>query len=83
MAAIAGRFSTHRSGSVGAIAQLVERVVRNDEAWGSNPHTSTNFASANSGDFWTLTRRQRTTRLWIPCQKSLEKGRYGNYKNGL
>ena len=27
-------------GSVGAIAQLVERVVRNDEAWGSNPHTS-------------------------------------------
>ena len=22
------------------IAQLVERVVRNDEAWGSNPHTS-------------------------------------------
>ena len=30
----------------GGIAQLVERVVRNDEAWGSNPHTSTNFASA-------------------------------------
>ena len=25
----------------GGIAQLVERVVRNDEAWGSNPHTST------------------------------------------
>ena len=24
----------------GGIAQLVERVVRNDEAWGSNPHTS-------------------------------------------
>ena len=30
----------------GGIAQLVERVVRNDEAWGSNPHTSTDFASA-------------------------------------
>ena len=29
----------------GGIAQLVERVVRNDEAWGSNPHTSTDFAS--------------------------------------
>jgi hypothetical protein len=28
--------------SEGGIAQLVERVVRNDEAWGSNPHTSTN-----------------------------------------
>jgi hypothetical protein len=27
----------------GGIAQLVERVVRNDEAWGSNPHTSTKF----------------------------------------
>src|SRR4051812_9635968 len=25
----------------GGIAQLVKRVVRNDEAWGSNPHTST------------------------------------------
>jgi hypothetical protein len=27
----------------GGIAQLVERVVRNDEAWGSNPHTSTDL----------------------------------------
>jgi hypothetical protein len=25
----------------GGIAQLVERLVRNEKAWGSNPHTST------------------------------------------
>ena len=34
------------SDSFGGIAQLVERVVRNDEAWGSNPHTSTTFSFA-------------------------------------
>src|SRR5664279_2627885 len=39
------------SAPFGGIAQLVERVARNNEAWGSNPHTSTNFASVNSGDF--------------------------------
>ena len=27
----------------GAVAQLVERVVRNDEVWGSIPHSSTRF----------------------------------------
>src|SRR6266581_3108833 len=27
--------------SGGGIAQLVERLVRNEKAWGSNPHTST------------------------------------------
>ncbi len=26
---------------IGAVAQLVERVVRNDEVWGSIPHSST------------------------------------------
>ena len=26
----------------GGIAQLVERLVRNEKVWGSNPHTSTN-----------------------------------------
>jgi hypothetical protein len=33
----------------GGIAQLVERVVRNDEAWGSNPHTSS-LRSPRSGE---------------------------------
>ena len=27
----------------GGIAQLVERLVRNEKVWGSNPHTSTNL----------------------------------------
>lgn len=39
----------------GGIAQLVERVVRNDEARGSNPLTSTNFALAKSNRFQTET----------------------------
>ena len=30
----------------GGIAQLVERLVRNEKVRGSNPLTSTNFASA-------------------------------------
>ncbi len=30
---------------LGGVAQLGERVVRNDEAEGSNPFTSTNFSS--------------------------------------
>ena len=29
----------------GAVAQLVERVVRNDEVWGSIPHSSTTSPS--------------------------------------
>gem|GEM_PF-5927963 len=29
------------TGIVGGIAQLVERLVRNEKVWGSNPHTST------------------------------------------
>ena len=44
MAAIAGRFfEPIEGGSVGAIAQLVERVVRNDEVGGSNPPGSTSL----------------------------------------
>ena len=35
-----------RSPEDGGIAQLVERLVRNEKARGSNPLTSTNFASA-------------------------------------
>lgn len=35
----------------GGIAQLVERFVRNEEARGSNPLTSTNLPSANLEDF--------------------------------
>lgn len=30
-----------KAGSDGGIAQLVERLVRNEKVWGSNPHTST------------------------------------------
>src|ERR1044071_1040867 len=41
MAAIAGRFELIEAVYVGAIAQLVERVVRNDEVGGSNPPGST------------------------------------------
>ena len=41
MAAIAGRFGIIEAVNVGAIAQLVERVVRNDEVGGSNPPGST------------------------------------------
>ena len=26
--------------NIGGIAQLVERLVRNEKVWGSNPHTS-------------------------------------------
>jgi hypothetical protein len=28
---------------LGGIAQLVERLVRNEKVWGSNPHISTIF----------------------------------------
>src|SRR5436309_11982408 len=41
MTAIAGRFVSIEAVYVGAIAQLVERVVRNDEVGGSNPPGST------------------------------------------
>ena len=43
MAAIAGRFDRIEAVYVGAIAQLVERVVRNDEVGGSNPPGSTSL----------------------------------------
>jgi hypothetical protein len=33
--------TTYPSSKCGGIAQLVERLVRNEKAWGSNPHTST------------------------------------------
>ena len=41
MAALADRFDDLDAVYVGAIAQLVERVVRNDEVGGSNPPGST------------------------------------------
>src|ERR1044072_4562585 len=41
MTAIAGRFVSIATVYVGAIAPLVERVVRNDEVGGSNPPGST------------------------------------------
>ena len=41
MAAIADRFDPIEAVYVGAIAQLVERVVRNDEVGGSIPPGST------------------------------------------
>ena len=43
MAAIAGRFELIEAVYVGAIAQLVERVVRNDEVGGSIPPGSTSL----------------------------------------
>src|SRR3954454_19734118 len=43
MAAIAGRFDLIEAVYGGAIAQLVERVVRNDEVGGSNPPGSTSL----------------------------------------
>src|SRR5262245_57523545 len=36
---------------MGGIAQLVERLVRNEKVRGSNPLTSTNFAPRNSRDY--------------------------------
>ena len=41
MAPIVGRFGLFRDGRDGAIAQLGERVVRNDEVGGSIPPGST------------------------------------------
>lgn len=41
---------SQRSKDFGGIAQLVERLVRNEKVRGSNPLTSTNFASANQND---------------------------------
>ena len=41
MAPIVGRFESYRGGRDGAIAQLGERVVRNDEVGGSIPPGST------------------------------------------
>ncbi len=35
------RRKVHVLPGFGGIAQLVERLVRNEKAWGSNPHTST------------------------------------------
>ena len=43
MAPLSGRFSTLRRGRRGAIAQLGERVVRNDEVGGSIPPGSTSL----------------------------------------
>ena len=43
MAPIVGRFGSHRGGRDGAIAQLGERVVRNDEVGGSIPPGSTSL----------------------------------------
>jgi hypothetical protein len=55
-----GRFLTdpishvksRRSKDFGGIAQLVERLVRNEKARGSNPLTSKNFAEQNSTPNW-------------------------------
>ena len=43
MAPIVGRFGLFRDGRDGAIAQLGERVVRNDEVGGSIPPGSTSL----------------------------------------
>jgi hypothetical protein len=43
MAPIVGRFGSSRGGRDGAIAQLGERVVRNDEVGGSIPPGSTSL----------------------------------------
>ena len=43
MAPIVGRFGSLRGGRDGAIAQLGERVVRNDEVGGSIPPGSTSL----------------------------------------
>ena len=45
MAPIVGRFGSSRDGRDGAIAQLGERVVRNDEVGGSIPPGSTSLRS--------------------------------------
>src|SRR3954471_20012065 len=45
MAPIVGRFRLFRDGRDGAIAQLGERVVRNDEVGGSIPPGSTSLRS--------------------------------------
>ena len=45
MAPIVGRFGSYRGGRDGAIAQLGERVVRNDEVGGSIPPGSTSLRS--------------------------------------
>jgi hypothetical protein len=50
MAPIVGRFGSSRSGRDGAIAQLGERVVRNDEVGGSIPPGSTTLRP--SGFAW-------------------------------
>src|ERR1700735_1787841 len=50
MAAIAGRLSLYRGDHDGAIAQLGERVVRNDEVGGSIPPGSTTLRP--SGSAW-------------------------------
>ena len=50
MAPIAGRLLTIRGGHDGAIAQLGERVVRNDEVGGSIPPGSTTLRP--SGYAW-------------------------------
>ena len=43
------RFDSTQSVCLGAVAQLVERVVRNDEVVGSRPIGSTSFWVALSG----------------------------------
>ena len=45
MAPIVGRVGSYRGGRDGAIAQLGERVVRNDEVGGSIPPGSTSLRS--------------------------------------
>ncbi len=50
MAPIVGRFGSLQNGRVGAIAQLGERVVRNDEVGGSIPPGSTTLRP--SGYAW-------------------------------
>ncbi len=47
----------------GAIAQLGERVVRNDEAVGSSPTSSTNYFDMLPGEPVAIT--LKTSTLWI------------------
>ena len=50
MAPIAGRRRWYRRGCAGAIAQLGERVVRNDEVGGSIPPGSTTLRRSPKGE---------------------------------
>ena len=60
---------SNNSSRSGAIAQLGERVVRNDEAVGSSPTSSTMFL-----DYWLFTATLRVTGITGACDSGTTAG---------